>query len=117
MTLPNQSSNNTHHPSPSEIESFEQTMASEIPYFVDMTDKAFAEMLAYKGTLTPGRITRNWEANEMNSRISEYLSINFGAQYRKLENGRFYFVKEDKYIILFKKLSMQFKPSNKETKA
>jgi hypothetical protein len=101
----------------SESQLFEDSMKHEIPFFVQMHEEAMKLMQESRSKLGPKYFNKLWNANEINSKMQGLLFDMFPDQMRMTKDGRFYFLKEGKYIILFKKLDRDFFPSNNPTKS
>lgn len=97
-------------------EQFEMEMELELLDFKVIQETAFGDLLNERKRKNPNAINRNWNANTMNGNVKQHLIYQFPEQIQQDGTGRFYFKKDDKYILFFKKLNPNLMPSNIPTK-
>ncbi|SOD17625.1 hypothetical protein [Pedobacter xixiisoli] len=96
---------------------FESAMASELPVFLQIQERALEMMRDELSEKHPSFQNRNSKANRMNENIKGLLFEHYPDQMKETFSKRFYFEKVGEYIILFKKLSEAFMPMNISTKS
>lgn len=97
-------------------EVFERVMANELPIFAEILEKALEMTLADLQGKHPSFQNRNSKANRMNENIRGLLFEHFPDEMHEDRHRRYFFKKDSKYIILFKKFNKKLKPMNIETK-
>jgi hypothetical protein len=110
-----ETSNLISRPLPEQLE-FEETLSVELPIFKSILEQSFELTRKEKSVKRPNFLDRNWSAVTMSGNIKGLLFDTYPGNMKLDSNNRFYFNKEGKYIIYFKKLNEKLMPSNIPTR-
>lgn len=96
---------------------FEMAFEGEIPEFIKTIQNSFERMKVIRSGIEPYARDRNLNAVLMSGFLRGELHRCFGSEIRMDHTGRFFYAKDQNWILYFKKLnSKTYLPDNIETK-